>query len=59
MDEEDEFVDVDSGDDDDEMTIRYDDDSMDDPISDGDDSGDEDGLNPLFKPLDTDDPLLF
>lgn len=61
VDEEPEFEDLSTDNEEDDRAIRYDDDSMEDPLSDDSDDGDGDddlGFDPLFKPLDTNDTLL-
>lgn len=63
VDEEPEFEDLSTDNEEDDRAIRYDDDSMEDPLSDDSDdddgNGDDDlGFDPLFKPLDTNDTIL-
>ncbi|KAM7507490.1 hypothetical protein LguiA_017943 [Lonicera macranthoides] len=56
VDEEGEWEDLESGEEEDDRAIRYDDDSMDDPLSGGENENEE--FDEFFKPLDTDDSLF-
>ncbi|KAM7524203.1 hypothetical protein LguiA_014105 [Lonicera macranthoides] len=56
VDEEGEWEDLESREEEDDRAIRYDDDSIYDPLNDGEDENEE--FDEFFKPLDTDDSLF-